>query len=177
MTIEPQKVHWWYDAVVDWMIQHPDKTKKDAAEFFNVTTVWMYTLTNSDVFRALYDARRRMHSGLVSSSVIEKTEALADMALDTFLDKFQENEKAGTLTLAFARDTVDMALTKLGYSGRPPNSPVNGGPVINVNVVDRQSLAEARALMFPPSSEARPLVAQTIGDTMIDVTPRKVEVA
>ncbi len=148
MTIPPQKVNWWYESIVDWMLMNPHKTKTDAARFFNVTPVWMYCLTNSDVFKVLYEERRKLHNGMVSSSVIEKTAALTEAALDHLTTKVVEH--GAVMTPELLKDITEMGLEKLGYDGkysRPP--PHNGQQVqVNVNIVSADDLAEARGRLI-----------------------------
>lgn len=161
MTIQPQKINWWYESIVDWMLQNPNKTKTDAAHFFNVSKVWMYQVTNSDVFRALYEERRKVHNGLISGAVIEKTEALTEMALDHLSTRVAEHGEI--LSPEFLKGVAEMGLEKLGYDGKyspktPP--PVNGGTVsVNILVADRDSLAEARQRAIDKGHEiaARPI--------------------
>jgi DNA phosphorothioation-dependent restriction protein DptG len=168
MTIEPAKVNWWYESVVDWMLAHPDKTKKDCAEFFNVTPQWIYVLTQSDVFKALLAKRRESHNAMVSGTVIEKVEALAELSLDVLTEEFAKSHQSGTMTMTFARDTADMALTKMGYTGK--DSGAKTAPVqVNFFQATPQVLEEARHMMTSLGSNgAAPEIP-----IMKDITPAK----
>lgn len=158
MTAQPQKVNWWYESVVDWMIQNPDQTLIQAAKFFNCTPVWMYTLTKSDVFKELYRRRRAEHAVLVSSDVIDKAQVLADLCLDHLIDKVSKAEEDAEkpLPLKFVRDTAEFALSALGYTGKQNQQPAPQVQV-QVNVVSQELLAEARGrLRQVQAAEASP---------------------
>lgn len=144
MTILPQKVNWWYESIVDWMLQNPHKTKADAAQFFGVTKTWMYCLTNSDVFKALYEERRKAHNGMVSSSVIEKTAALTEMALDHLSDRVAQN--GSVMSPELLKDITELGLETLGYDGKYSRPAAGPAQTVNVNVMvaNADDLAEAR---------------------------------
>lgn len=131
MTVHPQKENWWYASVVDWMLANPDKTKRDCAAAFNVTPQWIYVLSQSDVFKTLLAARRREHNQMVSGTIVEKLEGFTEMVLDTMTEKWVAADIANAITMGFAKDTLDMTLSKLGYSGKG-NSPA---PQVQVNVL------------------------------------------
>lgn len=144
MTLHPQKVNWWYESIVDWMLMNPNKTKADCAKFFNVSNQWLYVLTQSDVFKVLYEERRKKHSAMVSATVIEKTSALTEMVLDKLIERV---DKAGdSMTPQFLKDVTEMGLDKLGYGGRAAPAPPQQ-VAVQVNVVSSAELAEARARM------------------------------
>lgn len=147
MTVQPAKQNWWYDSFIDWMLKNPDKTIKQAAAEFDVTPQWLYVLKNSDVFKRALEERRAKHSDMISTSVIEKVGALADMAVDHLIDKFAEAEVEGKpLPIKFVKDTAEFALEKLGYTGKTPSAPMVPAQVaVQVNVVSPELLAEARA--------------------------------
>lgn len=161
MTVYPQKVNWWYESIVDWMLLNPDKSKADAARFFNVSSVWMYTLTQSDVFKALYEQRRAAHNGVVSASIVEKVSALADVALEHLTERVAKNGES--MTPGLLKDIAEMSLEKLGYDGKYGKSPlVASNPSVNVQVnlqANAVDLAEARQKMTQRGQEiaARPV--------------------
>ena len=151
-TVEPQKVHWWYESIVDWMLANPQKTKKECAEFFNVSNVWLYTLMQSETFKAVYAKRRAEHNGLVSSSIIEKLGALTDVAAEKLLTRVIE--KGDDMTPGLLKDITEMGLEKLGYDGRYSKlaPPLPGQPAnVQVNVAistNASDLEEARSRML-----------------------------
>lgn len=167
MTIQPQKQNWWYDSFIDWMLKNPDKTIKQAAAEFDVTPQWLYVLKNSDVFKRALEERRAKHSDMISTSVIEKVGALADMAVDHLIDKFAEAEVEGKpLPIKFVKDTAEFALEALGYTGKQAAQAAPAQVAVQVNVVSPELLAEARARLRqvqgdevqPPQAAALPAV-------------------
>src|SRR5690349_4593533 len=161
-VMEPQKVHWWYESIVDWMLQNPHKTKKECADFFNVSQVWLYTLLQSETFKALYSQRRAAHNGLVSATIIEKMNALTDVAAEKLLTRVIET--GDSMTPALLKDITEMGLEKLGYDGRFNKHSPNPGQPANVQVnlsisTNAQDLEEARSRMIARGeklAEARP---------------------
>jgi hypothetical protein len=168
VTILPSKVNWWYESIVDWMLLNPHKTKKDAAAFFGVTKEWMYQLTNSDVFKTLFEERRKVHNGMVSSSVIEKTTALTEMAIDQLSERVAS--QGSVMTPGFLKSVTQMGLEALGYDGkgggRPPSNPSPAGAPVQVNVitVSADALAEARERLVNRGKEiaAQPQAARVL---------------
>jgi hypothetical protein len=147
VTQHPLKAHWWYESIVDWMLMNPHKTKADCAKFFNVSKQWIYVLSQSDVFKALYESRRKAHAGMVSGAVIEKTEALTEMALDHLTARVAE--QGDMMTPGFLKDLTEMGLEKLGYNGKSNVvSPTQIHAPVNVNIVTADALEEARRKMI-----------------------------
>lgn len=130
---------------------NPHKTKGDCAKFFNVSNQWLYVLTQSDVFKVLYEERRKKHSAMVSTSVIEKTSALTEMALDKLMDRVVET--GDSMTPNFLKDVAAMGLDKLGYGGKAAAPPIAPPVQVQVNVVSSDQLAEARARMINKGRE------------------------
>jgi hypothetical protein len=149
LTVQPQKMHWWYESVIDWMILNPEKTLTDAAEAFDVTTTWIYTLVNSDVFKERLAERREAHSNAISLGVIEKAGALADMALDAALEKFVEQKNSGEMPLSTAVNTAEKAFELVGIGGKA-KAPVGNPTFIQNNFVpaDQAALQRARAKLL-----------------------------
>lgn len=166
----PVKVNWWYESIVDWMLMNPDKTKGDCAKFFNVSKIWMYSITHSDVFKALYEERRKKHSAMVSSTVIEKTAALTEMAVEKLAERVAET--GDQMTPGFLKDVAEMGLEKLGYTGKQSAAPVlqPAAPQVNITVVNAQALADARARMEQKGRDlARGAIPAPAG-SLIDLT-------
>lgn len=147
MTIQPAKMNWWYDSVIDWMILNPHCNLKQCARHFDVSPVWIYTLSKSDVFKAALTKRRVEHAGQISVDVIGKAGALADMAMDHLLEKFAEADEdtSKALPLKFVRDTAEFALQALGYGAKHHSTAPTQQVSVQVNVVSPELLAEARA--------------------------------
>lgn len=143
MTTPPAKMNWWYESVSDWLIQNPEKTLKDCAATFNATPQWIYILTKATAFREYHEGRRADHNYLVSVGVIDKAEAVADMALDHLATKMAEQGEL--LPVKTLTEVADTMLSRMGYGGR--GGPSNGGTTqgaISVHI-DVGLLNQARA--------------------------------
>lgn len=152
MTVPPAKVRDWMESLVDYMIQKPNATYEEMGRYFNCTPIWIGVVIRSDAFQELLKTRREVHMAMVSSTVIEKVEALANQALDKMSDKMAEKD----VPLGQVKDIGDMALKALGF-GVPRGTLTGAGAVNNqVNVIiDREALAEARAKMAALRSPAQ----------------------
>lgn len=138
----PAKMNWWYESVSDWLIQCPEKTLKDCAVQFNVTPQWIYTLIHSRAFKEYHDARRVQHNALVSLGIIEKVEAVADIALDHLIDKMAD--QGSVLPVKSLTEVADTMLSRLGYGGSRGGGPVAGPTPVNLTV-NNVILTQARA--------------------------------
>lgn len=121
----PQRVHWWHESVIDWLVLNPDKNLKDCARHFKKTPAWIYTLVNSDVFKAELAKRRQEYRSVLDMGLQEKLEALSAQAIETIEERLTQ---AGPLLPT--KDLVsvaNLALTKAGYgtSSSAPSTVVN----------------------------------------------------
>lgn len=155
MTIEPRKMTWWYESIIDWMILNPEQSLKDCAYAFEVTPTWIYTLVNSDIFKERLAERREAHSNAISLGVVEKANALADMALDAAIEKFHEVSSDETMKLSTALNTADKAFELAGLKAK--NLP--GNPTFvqnNIIATEAATLAEARERIKARQAQAEP---------------------
>ena len=172
----PAKLNWWYESVIDWMLANPHRTLRDCASEFNVTPTWIYVLTKSQSFRDAIRDRREQHNFMLSTGIIDKTAAVADMALDLLSQRLCET--GDTLPVKTLSEVADTALSRLGYGS---NSNTGRNPMAQqtqVNVfVDATLLAEARSTLrakqdslgLPPRpTELVPSEAPVIDGTLDD---------
>lgn len=162
MTIPPAKVVDWHESLADYMILRPHASLAELAAHFGVTTIWIGVVRSSDSFRELMRTRREVHAKLVSHSVIQKVEALAEQTVEE-LSKRMSEEK---VPLDTVREIGDMALKSLGFGGRGGTIGPAGAIQQNVTVVvDREALAEARAKMLASNAPRQiELSAEEIAD-------------
>lgn len=158
MTTPPATQKDWMHSLADFMIQNPHSTNVATARVFGVSAVWIGVVKRSDSFRELMKKRRAKHAEMVSQTVIEKVEALAEQAIDELSFRMQTE----VVPLETVKDIGDMALKSLGFGGRNSSS----SPVVNniTVTVEKEALAAARekmklinggnaAVISPPSSE------------------------
>ncbi len=155
MTVQPSKMTWWYESVIDWMILNPEKNLKDCADAFEVTPTWMYTLTNSDIFKERLAERREAHSNAISLGVVEKANALADMALDAAIDKFHDVSSAPDMKLSTAMNTAEKAFELAGIGGKA-RVPAGNPMFVQNNFIpaEASTLEAARQRILQRQSEA-----------------------
>lgn len=148
-AVQVQSVGWWHERLADWMIANPDKMLKDAAKFFNCSQGWISILKNSDCFKEYWARRSAEASDMNSAStLIAKTGALAELALDRLLEKMETPSEA--LQAPFLLQTADTALRRLGYGQPKPapgQQPGGGNVTVNIGLVSPERLAAAREKM------------------------------
>ena len=148
--------------MADWLIANPTKTNREAARAFDVTESWLSTVKNSDAFVDYFTEISRAHSKAVSSSLADKTRAIAEMALDEMGRRLETD--ATVLPFETIKDTADTMLKRAGYGEAKASA---AQTVINVGVVTRGDLEalrsqmrttpkpiELKALETPPKTEA-----------------------
>lgn len=127
----------WHEALADFIIQWPQASNKEIAAHFKVSSQWVSIVKNSDNFKELMKTRRAEHRDLVSASVINKVEALAEQAIDEISRQIEHKE----LPVEHVKDIAAMSLKAMGFGGDRGGAAVQNN--INV-VVDREALFEAR---------------------------------
>lgn len=150
MTIEPAKIRDWMNSLADVMIQKPQLTQKELAAYFGYSEVWIGVVIRSDAFKEMMAARREVHAGLVSATVIEKVEALAHQTIEEMSRQISEKPQP----LDKVREVADLALKSLGFGAPRGGVGVPGlAPQQTVNIViDQAALASARQKMVERSS-------------------------
>ena len=146
-----KKVNWWHEAIIDWMLAHPEERLYDCAAYFNKTQPWISSIINSSMFKELLAQRKLMHAHMISLTLTEKLESIAHKTLDALEESLEVERKKGTISVGCARDTAEMALRSLGYSSRSPAAlNINVGHNSQVAIVGSASpeaLASARQKM------------------------------
>lgn len=159
--------HWWYPAIIDRMLAHPEWTKQQIASDLGVSYSTIALVTTCDLFRAHYEKRRRELSDAHDLSIRNKLSRAANATLDKIVETV-ESKPVGSIPLQQLTELADTVLNRLGYGAAPASAP---SPVsVHVNndartvVVTRQDLEEARAalraneqLKLAPASVQPPL--------------------
>jgi len=167
-SVEIKAVRPWHEALLEFVIANPRASGAETAQHFQVTEAWLSTVKNSDAFQELWAVRRGEHFSRVSSSLVEKVNALAEITVDALTDRIETEKNMGSVSIAALTEVGEMALKSLGF-GAKSHAPINYGPVVNNNVfIDKETLArarEARAKMqevLPSSSSSSEGVVRTI---------------
>lgn len=137
------KINWWHEQLADWMLANPEKTLGEAAKHFDISQAWLSVVKNSDSFKDYWAKRRSVIEAGVAGSIVDKTCAMTELALDRMLEKMENMGDA--LSIKQLQSIADMGLKRMGY-GASKNTPA---PVVNVNLgsVDPAGLERARQLM------------------------------
>lgn len=78
------------DQLILWLIEHPGEPKKRAAEFFRVQVGWVYTLTQSDLFKArMQDVLRNIGVKPALGDLHAKLAGALEMSVDRLISELQ----------------------------------------------------------------------------------------
>lgn len=135
----------WHGELIDFMLAQPRAGLRETSEYFGVSQSWLSIVKNSDAFQNEWDKRRAEHSSAVSVSLVERVEALAEVAIETMTERLErEGQSVGLTTL---REISESALKSLGFGMKPNHGSSQTAQTINNNhmiVVDKETLARAR---------------------------------
>lgn len=135
---EIQEVSIKHEAIMDFLMSHPNIRLSEVANNFGITQGWLSQIIHSDVFQL----RLREKQGVAFHSTVlplrEKMLVVAHQALDKLSEQIPL--ETDTKTLSTVADNV---LEKLGFSSKAPTVQVNN---TQVNVL-RSEIEEARALL------------------------------
>jgi hypothetical protein len=160
-SVQITKVNWWHERLADAMISQPHLTLTEISKQLGCTLTWLSIVKNSDVFKDYWTLRSKAHSEAITSGIKEKAAALAELSLDHLIEDTQIQMEHGTLSAREARANLELVTKRFGFDGA--NTPQQPGTVVNLNLamVNKELLAEARAKMrevpqvtvIPPSKE------------------------
>jgi hypothetical protein len=157
---QPKKMNWWYQSIIEWMIENPDLPLRQCSIDMGVTQSWLSCIINSDAFRLAYAEARGEHFEATSHHVIKKMEGVAMQAADLISERLEEH--GDEIPINQLNSTAELALKALGYASSHGNKPQS----INLSVsnelgvrvsVDRDTLALSRERMRQLSSPASAL--------------------
>lgn len=158
-----------HDLIITWLIENPDRRLGDCAAFFGVSQPWLSTIIHSSAFQERLRQRQETLFSQACASLREKLEGVAHTAIDRLGDAVENSDDP-----EFILDAADRALHRLGYAPRP--SAGAASQTINqtqINVIDQETLREARALMdraravrtLPAAYTPAPLAVDTVKET------------
>lgn len=120
-----RKMRWWYEALADHMIAHPNDTQNEIAAHFGRAVSTISTIIHTDAFKAYFRQRRNAHAERLDAGIRHKMFEVADKGFDLILEKLEK--KRDTIPIETLQRTVDSTLKSLGYGLAP------AGPTVNVN--------------------------------------------
>ena len=132
-----KKLNHRHEAIVNWLIAHPDRSLRDCAAFFGYTKEWVYRLVNSDLFQSVYRERAEAAGTVAVHAVKEKLLGLTGLAIEDAQERFL----TGSASERFTSDTLKTTLSALGYGSQAQAQ--SQSQSVNV-VIDPQLVIEAR---------------------------------
>lgn len=154
-SVQVKTVRDWHESLIDYIISNPGATLRVKAQVFGVSMSWLSIVENSDSFKEAMRLRRDEHFNNLSTGIVGKLEATADMLIEEINHRIQ-TDSSSAIPFNSLRDTADMALKHLGF-GAKGGSGVQQAGIINNNTVivqDREALREAREMMAAKRAEA-----------------------
>lgn len=139
---------------MDFMLANPQLKRREIARHFNVGEVWLSIIVNSRMFQARLEEK---HEQLFSETVMEIGEQVTGVAAAA-LSRLGEHVESSVATPEFIRKTANDMLKIMQGPGKGAsisvvNNTNNVGQQVNLGTVDREVLAEARALMGKADSD------------------------
>jgi hypothetical protein len=110
---QPSKMSWWYHSILDFMMANPQATKKEMAAYFHCSEVAINLITNSDIFRAHFAARREQFAEILDASIHQKLATIADKSLGILSEVL--DKKRESIPLMQLVEIQDKVLDRLGY--------------------------------------------------------------
>lgn len=137
----------WHDKLMEWLILHPERSRRECAEEFEVSYCWLSMVINSDLFREKLALRQEKHAEFISRSVVDQAQALAEQSMDVLSDRLETGRAA--LPIGEIREIASLALRTLGLGGSAAtgHTQVINANSVNVLSVDGAVLERARARM------------------------------
>lgn len=140
---EAKKIQWWWEAIIDVMLAHPEEDKREIAARLRVTPQTIYNITGTDMFQLRYSERREALNKTITEQIGVLTGRVAIRALETMYEKLSVEQRDKVPLKALA-DITDKTLSHLGYAPRLPGGPAPA-QALQVNVtVNSDVLARAQ---------------------------------
>lgn len=103
-----------HDALIDAMITNPGASRSELGAIFGFSSQWVYSVTNSDGFRARYEARRKeLINPEIVASVKERFDALTAQSIDVIADRLTASNDP-----VLALKTLEISAKAASYGAR-----------------------------------------------------------
>ena len=155
---ETGRLNYKYEAIIDFMLAHPQMKRGEIAEALGYTQAWFSSLTHSDAFVARYSQRRAELEEELMDRHVARLHSLADKSAER-LEEALEPKEDQPIDPRFALDVHSRVLQNLGFGPKGTNggSGTNGERVqLNVQInqgVDQNRLATARQRLVDVSQK------------------------
>lgn len=152
------KWRWWYSAIADQMLAHPEWNYKEIALALdkNYTTVGM--IASTDMFRAYFDARKMEMQEHQDRGLAAKLNKVASLGLDLIADRLDKKRDAVPISQLVA--LTESALDRLGYA--PQSAPAAS---VQVNVSQNNQTVAVSPAALNEAREALRLAERRRGES------------
>ena len=134
-----------HEQLINWLLQNPEKSLRECADYFNYSQGWVSQIIHSDIFQAQLRSRQNAVFVQVAQDIPTKLAGLADQAIEKVSFMLERSENPD-----FAIDVFDKALNKLGYAPSRSAPAASGSTQVNVFTISKSELADARTLIAAP---------------------------
>jgi hypothetical protein len=110
-----------HDAMIDVLLANPKVTNEELAAQFGMTSTWVATLKQTDLFkRRMADRREELIDPVLVATIEEKIRAVTDLAVEHILSKLA-NKTADELSDQFVLRAAEFGSKAMGLgSGEKP---------------------------------------------------------
>ncbi len=138
-----------HEAIMDYLIIFPERSKKECADYFGVTPTWLSQIIHSDAFQARLRERQDTKFSTLVLTLKEKMEAAGHRSVEKLAEALEAANPEEPEDRKFIASATDKVLARLGYgTARSVQSPTAQTNVQqNFYAVDQKVLAQARSLM------------------------------
>lgn len=154
-----QRVTYSHEALINWMVENPDRPLRDAAAYFGYSQGWLSCIIHSDVFQAKLARRQEEVFAQIAQDIPSRLRGAADLALNGLTEKLEN----GNPDAKFLLDATDKLLHRMGYAPASARNPLGTAQVVQNNTqinnytVNASDLAAARALAKQRDLPALPM--------------------
>jgi hypothetical protein len=142
-SFQLQELNHRHMAICDYLLKYPSARLREVAEAVGMTSAWVSTVTNSELFRNYMMERHREIGGSISASLHEKVHGVAHASVEKLGKMVDESTDPD-----FILSVADRAMHRLGM-GPEKKAAVQlntfNAPVQQNTTLDPQVLADARA--------------------------------
>lgn len=156
---------WWYGAIIDIMLEHPDWSVKKIAEFLKKSPATLYAITGTDMFKEQLRSRREVYNERHDAGILARTSKIAELGLDAIIATLDKKKDA--VPLPQLMEVTKGALDRLGYGPQPVQTPAV--QITNNNVVAPQMAVPVNALLEARGAIRKLENTRTIPPPMIEV--------
>jgi len=159
----------WHEELATFLIKNPHLTMGQVARSFNVSASWLSVVKNSDAFKDYYDARRAEVQSMVSATLADKVNALAELGVEQLTEHVVDHANGAEMGMDALMGVTDLALKSLGFGGRGGNAPAPAAGQTLVVIGDQEALKEARKTLQVVREHV--IDAELVVDGAKDATP------